>query len=149
MRLITLVFLILVVLIQYPLWFGRGGWLKVHEMGLQLEEEQKTNAILRARNDKLAAEVKDLKEGAGAVEERARYELGMIKEGEVFVQIVDPTQPLTAASTGAPGLPTKETAGLGAGPSAARGALGAGTPSPLQKAGLASPLTAAGPPPSH
>jgi cell division protein FtsB len=98
MRLITLVFLVLLVLIQYPLWFGKGGWLRVHEMGLQLQAEQKINADLRARNDKLAAEVKDLKEGAGALEERARYELGMIKDGEVFVQIVDPSHP-------APGTP--------------------------------------------
>jgi cell division protein FtsB len=107
MRLITLVFLVLVVLIQYPLWFGRGGWLRVHEMGLQLEAEQKANSELRARNDKLAAEVKDLKEGAGALEERARYELGMIKEGEIFVQIVDPNQlpkPSTGAASG-PGNP--------------------------------------------
>jgi len=149
MRLITLVFLVLVVLIQYPLWFGRGGWLKVHEMGLQLEAEQKTNAVLRARNDKLAAEVKDLKEGAGALEERARYELGMIKDGEVFVQIVDPTQPLTAASTGATSGPAQETAGFATGPSSARGAPPAGAPSPLQKAALASGLTGTSPRASH
>jgi cell division protein FtsB len=95
MRLITLIFIALALLIQYPLWLGHGGWLRVHELERQLQLQNKTNDDLRARNDKLSAEVHDLKEGAGAVEERARYELGMIKEGEIFVQIVDP--PHTAA----------------------------------------------------
>jgi len=98
MRLITLVFLALAVLIQYPLWLGRGGWLRVHEIDRQVQLQNKVNADLRSRNDKLSAEVRDLKEGAGAVEERARYELGMIKDGEVFVQIVDP--PHVAGSPG-------------------------------------------------
>ncbi|MGA2548832.1 MAG: cell division protein FtsB [Burkholderiaceae bacterium] len=104
MRLISLIFLALVLLIQYPLWFGRGGWFKVHDMDLQLQAIQKSNAELRARNDKLAAEVKDLREGAGALEERARYELGMIRDGEVFVQIVDPAQaaPATTAQSISP-----------------------------------------------
>ncbi len=93
MRLITLVFVALVILIQYPLWLGKGGWLRVHELDRQVQVQNKSNDELRARNDKLAAEVRDLKEGAGAVEERARYELGMIKDGEVFVQIVDPPHP--------------------------------------------------------
>lgn len=90
MRLITLIFIALAVLIQYPLWLGKGGWLKVHELDRQVQLQNKTNDNLRTRNDKLGAEVRDLKEGAGAVEDRARYELGMIKDGEVFVQIVDP-----------------------------------------------------------
>jgi cell division protein FtsB len=93
MRLITLVLVAMVVLIQYPLWFGKGGWLRVHEMQREVQTQNDINAQARARNDKLAAEVRDLKEGAGAVEERARYELGMIKDGEVFVQIVDPPHP--------------------------------------------------------
>jgi cell division protein FtsB len=89
MRLITLVLAALVVLIQYPLWLGKGGWLRVHQLETQLKQQQHTNLDLKARNDKLAAEVRDLREGAGAVEERARYELGMIREGEIFVQTVD------------------------------------------------------------
>jgi cell division protein FtsB len=100
-RLITLVLIALVVLIQYPLWLGRGGWLRVHELERQVQLQTKANADARARNEKLDAEVRDLKEGAGAVEERARYELGMIKDGEVFVQIVDP--PTNAASSAEPG----------------------------------------------
>lgn len=89
MRLLAAVLAALVIAIQYPLWLGNGGWLRVRDAERQLQAQQKTNSSLEARNAKLAAEVKDLKEGAGAVEERARYQLGMIKEGEVFVQIVD------------------------------------------------------------
>ncbi len=92
MRLITLTLLALVLLLQYPLWLGKGGWLRVHEIERQLQVQQETNARLKARNDKLAAEVADLRDGAGALEERARYELGMIREGEVFVQTVEPVR---------------------------------------------------------
>ena len=89
MRLLTLVLFALVAFIQYPLWLGKGGWLSVHELERQLENQNTVNAQLKARNDSLSAEVKDLKEGKGAVEELARYELGMVKEGEVFVQVVE------------------------------------------------------------
>ena len=89
MRLLAVFLATLLIAIQYPLWLGQGGWLRVRDAERQLQAQQKINGGLEARNAKLAAEVKDLKEGAGAVEERARYELGMIKEGEVFVQIVD------------------------------------------------------------
>jgi cell division protein FtsB len=113
MRLITLVLVALVVLIQYPLWFGKGGWLRVHEMQREVQLQNDINQQTRERNDKLAAEVRDLKEGAGAVEERARYELGMIKDGEVFVQIVDPPHPdgnKDAASSGPPAASADESA---------------------------------------
>ncbi len=93
MRLFPIALVALLVAIQFPLWLGRGGWMKVRDAERQLQSQKKTNADLEARNAKLAAEVKDLKEGAGAVEERARYELGMLKEGEVFVQIVEPVAP--------------------------------------------------------
>ena len=66
--------------------------MKVRDAERQLQMQKKTNADLETRNARLAAEVKDLREGAGAVEERARYELGMLKPGEVFVQIVEPSQ---------------------------------------------------------
>ena len=104
MRIITFVFASLVILIQYPLWFGKGGWMRVHQLERQFQVQQQTNAQLKTRNDQLDAEVQDLKKGAGAIEERARYELGMIKNGEIFVQIVDPskspqpTSPATAPS---------------------------------------------------
>lgn len=92
MRLIILCLAALLVLIQYPLWLGKGGWLRVWDLDHQVTEAERKNDELRARNAKLASEVQDLKEGTGAVEERARYELGMIKENEIFVQIIDPNR---------------------------------------------------------
>lgn len=88
MRLITLALAVLLLLIQYPLWMGKGGWLKVADFEAQVDAAHKKNAELLARNAKLSSETRDLKEGTGAVEERARYELSMIKENEIFVQIV-------------------------------------------------------------
>lgn len=90
MRIITLSLAALLLLIQYPLWLGKGGWLRTWDLEGQVELAQKKNAELKARNDKLNSEVRDLREGTGAVEERARYELGMIKDGEIFVQILEP-----------------------------------------------------------
>ncbi len=88
MRLIVYSMLGLLIIIQYPLWFGKGGWLKVYELERQLEAQKEKNAALEIRNNKLAGDVKDLREGTRAIEERARVEHGMIKEGEYFVQIV-------------------------------------------------------------
>ena len=79
----------LLILIQYPLWLGKGGWLRVWELDGQLAAAQARNAGLEERNAGLEAEVRDLKEGSEAIEERARYELGMLKRDEVFFQIVD------------------------------------------------------------
>jgi len=79
----------LIVLIQYPLWLGKGGWLRVWEVDRQLEAQRERNGQLQVRNQSLEAEVLDLKQGVDALEERARYELGMIKSDEVFFQIVD------------------------------------------------------------
>jgi cell division protein FtsB len=84
----------LIVLIQVPLWLGKGGWLRVWEVDRQLEAQRTRNAELQARNRSLEAEVLDLKQGVDALEERARYELGMIKSNEVFFQIVE--RPLKA-----------------------------------------------------
>jgi cell division protein FtsB len=89
MRMVPIIVAALLIAIQFPLWLGKGGWMRVREAEQQLAAQNQINANLEARNAKLAAEVKDLQEGAGAVEERARYELGMLKDGEVFVQIVD------------------------------------------------------------
>jgi len=88
MRLIIYSMLGLLIVIQYPLWFGQGGWLKAYELERQLEAQIQKNKALEIRNNKLAGDVKDLKEGTRAIEERARSEHGMIKEGEYFVQIV-------------------------------------------------------------
>lgn len=90
MRLILLSLSLLLVLIQYPLWLGKGGWLRVWDTGHQLAEARQRNDTLRARNAKLHSEVQDLRDGTGAVEERARAELGMIRKNEIFVQILAP-----------------------------------------------------------
>ena len=81
---------LIALLLQYPLWFGKGGWLRVHDLDRQLAAQQATNAGLKSRNDALEAEVVDLKQGLEAIEERARAELGMIRADEVFFQIVTP-----------------------------------------------------------
>ena len=78
----------LIVVLQYPLWFGKGGWLRVRELDRQLASQQAVNAGLKARNETLDAEVRDLKQGLEAIEERARLELGMIRKDEVFFQVV-------------------------------------------------------------
>ncbi|KAF1041792.1 MAG: Cell division protein FtsB [Herbaspirillum frisingense] len=89
MRLIILCLSLLLVLIQYPLWLGKGGWFKVWELDRQVQQARKKNDELKERNAKLASEVDDLKQSKGAVEERARFELGMIKQNEVFIQVLD------------------------------------------------------------
>ena len=90
MRLILICLTALLLLIQFPLWLGKGGWLRVWELDRQVNVAQKKNDELKARNAKLASEVEDLKQGTGAVEERARFELGMIMNNEIFVQILAP-----------------------------------------------------------
>jgi cell division protein FtsB len=88
MRLITLALAALLLLIQFPLWLGKGGWLAVSDLESQVAATRKKTEDLKARNAKLESEVHDLKDGTGAVEERARYELGMIKQNEIFVQVL-------------------------------------------------------------
>ena len=78
----------LIVALQYPLWIGKGGWLKVRDLDRQVALQRETNAALKARNDALDAEVRDLKQGLEAVEERARTDLGMIRKDEIFYQVV-------------------------------------------------------------
>jgi len=88
MRLVSLILLVLILLWQYPLWLGKGSWIKVWEVDRQLEEQKKINQQTKLRNAVLDAEVRDLKQGTEAIEERARSDLGMIKPGEVFFQVV-------------------------------------------------------------
>jgi cell division protein FtsB len=87
MRWLSLALVVLLVLLQYPLWLGKGGWLKVWDYDRQLTQQKEANRKLETRNGGLDAEVRDLKQGYEAIEERARFELGMIKQDEVFVQI--------------------------------------------------------------
>lgn len=90
MRGLTWVLALLILLLQYPLWLGKGSWLKVWDLKRQITEQQAANEVLAARNTQLAAEVNDLKTGYGAIEARARYELGMIRQDEVFFQVMEP-----------------------------------------------------------
>lgn len=87
MRLPLLLLIVLLALLQYPLWFGKGGWLKVWETGQRLEIQREENRRLELRNAALDAQVRDLKAGTEAVEEQARFELGLIKKEEVFVEV--------------------------------------------------------------
>lgn len=98
MKILTVILSALVVLIQYPLWLGEGSWLKVWQMEQDLMKERAANQAAKNRNDILAAEVKDLKQGFDAIEERARSELGMIKQDEVFLHIVE-SSPHTQVSS--------------------------------------------------
>jgi cell division protein FtsB len=90
MRLLTLVLAAMIALIQYPLWVGKGSWLRVWEVDQQIRAQREINRKLQARNSALDAEVRDLKQGLEAIEERARSELGMIRRDEMFFQVVEP-----------------------------------------------------------
>ena len=87
MRWLAIAFGLLILALQYPMWLGKGGWLQVRESDRQLAAQREANARLKARNDALDADVRDLKTGSEAIEERARAELGMIRHDEVFFQV--------------------------------------------------------------
>lgn len=85
-RLVPAILLVLLVILQGQLWFGRGSLPSVARMADELEAQKQKNAQARLVNDQLAAEVRDLQEGLEMIEEKARIELGMVKPNEVFVQ---------------------------------------------------------------
>jgi cell division protein FtsB len=87
MRLVTLALLALIALVHAELWFGKGGVPRVMELSGKLAEQKQVNTAARQRNAQLLAEVSDLKEGLEMVEEKARFDLGMVKPDEIFVQI--------------------------------------------------------------
>ena len=97
MRVVTYILLALLLLLQYPLWLGKGSWLKVWEMGQQVQAQKQTNEQTQKRNAALDAEVRDLKSGTDAIEERARSELGMVKQREIFFQVVGGEEAATAS----------------------------------------------------
>ena len=90
MRWVAWTVLALLLLVQWPLWFGKGGWLRVWELQRAIAAQQDHNAALSASNAVLAAEVRSLKEGREAIEERARQELQMTRGDEVLFQLVRP-----------------------------------------------------------
>ncbi len=112
MRILALVFALLILALQYPMWLGKGGWLQVRELDRQGEAQRQANAELKARNAALDADVRDLKQGYEAIEERARSELGMIRQDEVFFQLPADTPAESGASSpqtrGPSGVQTKD-----------------------------------------
>jgi cell division protein FtsB len=91
-KVLSLILTALIILLQYPLWLGKGSWLKVWEVDQQVVAQYETNQKLKSRNAALDAEVRDLKQGYDAIEERARSELGMIREDEVFFHITEDSE---------------------------------------------------------
>lgn len=108
MRLLTLILVILIAALQYPLWLGKGSWLRVWDLSRQIEKQKEGNTALKVRNDTLDAEVRDLKTGYAAIEERARSELGMIKQDEVFYQVME-NSPAPKPKPATPPKPIAET----------------------------------------
>ena len=98
MRIVGILLAAFIVLIQYPLWLGKGGWLRASEVDRQLAVQKAKNAELARRNTGLAADVNDLKTGTEAIEERARFELGMVRSDEVFYQYDDKVPATTLAA---------------------------------------------------
>ena len=90
MRFVTLALVALLALVHAELWFGKGGVARTVDLSTRLRAQQVANAAARERNAQLAAEVRDLKEGLEMVEEKARYELGMVKPDEILVQVSTP-----------------------------------------------------------
>ena len=88
MKRLAIVIAGLLLAIQWPLWLGHGGWLRVWDLQRQLEARQQGNEALRARNQALLAEIASLRQGSEAMEERARGELHMIRPGETFFQFL-------------------------------------------------------------
>jgi cell division protein FtsB len=87
MKVLGLILFALIILLQYPLWLGKGSWHRVWEVDQQVASQHETNQKHQIRNAALDAEVQDLKQGSVAIEERARNELGMIKQDEIFFQV--------------------------------------------------------------
>ena len=93
MKIAAYALIALLVALQYPLWFGSGGIFTAWSLSREIDAQRAENARLAERNQALAAEVVDLKQGLEAIEERARAELGMIKKGETFFQVIEPPRP--------------------------------------------------------
>ena len=88
MRSLLAILLLVLIALQVQMWFGEGGYRDVKRLAVRVEEQARENEALAQRNRELQAEVEDLRQGLHAVEERARSELGMVKENEEFYQVV-------------------------------------------------------------
>ena len=92
------ILVLLLVFLQYRLWFGEGGLEEISRLEQRVQEQGKVNQALRQRNRELELEVLELQQGLEGIEERARSELGMIKAGEVFYQALETPIPRASAS---------------------------------------------------
>ena len=89
MKLLAFTLITMLAILQYDLWFGEGSLASAWHLERAIAQQQQENTRLQTRNDALAAEVQDLKGGLAAIEERARSELGMAKDKETFIQVID------------------------------------------------------------
>ncbi len=92
MRILIGLLILLLILLQYRLWVGPGSLADVNNLKQEIKAQREELVVLRERNRALQAEVEDLRSGQSAIEERARSELGMIKEGEIFYQVIAPSE---------------------------------------------------------
>ena len=99
MKIIAFVLLVLLIWLQYKIWLQDGGIPEVIRLQQEIEVVKTEVQKLQDRNSSLDAEVKDLKKGLDAIEERARSEMGMIKEGEVYYQVIEPEKNESSANT--------------------------------------------------
>lgn len=90
MKGLLIALLVIFAALQYRLWIAEGGWADVARLEREITEQQEQNNRLQERNRRLAIEVKALKNGLDSVEERAREDLGMIREGETFFMVIEP-----------------------------------------------------------
>jgi cell division protein FtsB len=90
MRPLSWMLLAALLILQYPLWLGKGGWLRVSELREEIKEQKQINKTMVDRNAHLLAEVYDFQHGHTALEERARFELGLIRNDEIFFQVMEP-----------------------------------------------------------
>jgi cell division protein FtsB len=88
MKVLIAIMVVLFLMLQFKLWLGEGGFREVSRLEERVEAQEEKNLSLQQRNNELQAEVEDLRERLDAVEERARNELGLIKEDEEFYQVV-------------------------------------------------------------
>ena len=89
MKILLSVIILLVILLQHRLWYGDGGIEEIKTLQQRLDDLKEQVEEKKERNEALYAEVEDLRKGQEALEERARYELGMIREGETFFQVLE------------------------------------------------------------
>lgn len=118
MRILVLVLLLLLGGLQYRLWVGEGSLAEVTALRREIQAQKEEIERLQTRNRRMQAEVEDLRQGLDALEERARSELGMIKEGELFLQLVEPNPPLAGGAR--PGGQSGQTAKPPAAPAVAK-----------------------------